>query len=79
MPILKMRARTIPTERRNFTARNMLYLPDKRLRARPGRASRVIGAPDLITAATAVSLGWDVVTANIKEFRQVEELKAREL
>jgi len=44
------------------------------LRANLVRAGRIIGAHDLIIAATAVSLGWAVLTANAKEFRQVEGL-----
>lgn len=49
------------------------------LRASLIRAGRIIGAHDLIIAATAVSLGWDVVTTNAKEFRQVEGLGVREI
>jgi tRNA(fMet)-specific endonuclease VapC len=49
------------------------------LRANLVRTGRIIGAHDLIIAATAVSLGWGILTANAKEFRQVEELKVREI
>jgi predicted nucleic acid-binding protein len=38
----------------------------------------MIGAHDLIIAATAMSLGWDVLTLNGSEFRQVEGLSVRE-
>jgi tRNA(fMet)-specific endonuclease VapC len=50
-----------------------------RLRADLRRRGTMTGAHDLIIAATAVSLGWDVLTANGKEFRQVERLKVREM
>ena len=38
----------------------------------------MIGAHDMIIAATAMSLGWDVLTSNAAEFRQVEGLGVRE-
>lgn len=47
------------------------------LRARQRLSGKTIGAHDLIIAATAVSLGWDVLTFNATEFRQVEGLQVR--
>ncbi len=38
----------------------------------------MIGAHDLIIAATAMSIGWDVLTLNAAEFRQVEGLGVTE-
>ena len=38
----------------------------------------MIGAHNFIIAATAMSLGWDVLTFNVAEFRQVEGLGVRE-
>lgn len=49
-----------------------------RLRATLRKQGRMIGAHDLIIAATAVSLGWDVLTFNAAEFRHVEGLNVRE-
>ena len=49
-----------------------------RLRARQRQLGKMIGAHDLIIAATAMSLGWDVLTFNAAEFRQVEGLGVRE-
>lgn len=49
-----------------------------RLRAELRRKGKTVGAHDLIIAATAVSLGWDVLTTNAAEFRQVEGLQVRE-
>lgn len=49
------------------------------LRANLVRVGRIIGAHDLIIAATAVSLGWEVLTTNAKEFRQVEGLRVKEI
>lgn len=45
-----------------------------RLRAELRNRGKMIGAHDLIIAATAMSLGWDVLTLNGAEFRQVEGL-----
>jgi tRNA(fMet)-specific endonuclease VapC len=49
-----------------------------RLRADLRRRGTTIGAHDMIIAATAVNLGWDVLTLNAAEFRQVEGLGVRE-
>ncbi len=49
-----------------------------RLRASLRKQGKMIGAHDLIIAATAVSLGWDVLTFNANEFRQVDGLGVRE-
>ena len=48
------------------------------LRSTQRKLGRMIGAHDLIIAATAMSLGWDVLTFNAAEFRQVEGLGIRE-
>jgi predicted nucleic acid-binding protein len=37
----------------------------------------MIGAHDMIVAATAISLGWDVLTFNAAEFGQIEGLGVR--
>ena len=50
-----------------------------RLRAGLRKAGKTVGAHDLIIAATALSLGWDVLTFNAAEFRQVEGLGVREV
>src|SRR5436309_345014 len=50
-----------------------------KLRAGQRRRGKMIGAHDLIIAATAMSLGWDVLTYNSAEFRLVEGLGIREL
>jgi tRNA(fMet)-specific endonuclease VapC len=44
------------------------------LRFKQRRAGLMIGAHDLIIAATAIGLGWDVLTFNADEFRQIEGL-----
>ncbi|MBI2719627.1 MAG: PIN domain-containing protein [Rhizobiales bacterium] len=49
-----------------------------RLRAAQRKKGKMIGAHDLIIAATAMSLGWDVLTLDGTEFRQVEGLGVRE-
>ena len=46
-----------------------------RLRALLEREGRPIGANDLLIAAHALSLGHIVVTANIREFSQVPDLR----
>lgn len=48
-----------------------------RLRASQRQQGKMIGAHDLIIAATAMSLGWEVLTYNVAEFRQVEGLGVR--
>ena len=76
-------------KRRLFIERTRSVLPifafDERiaevhaqLRAKQRQAGRMIGAHDLIIAATAMSLGWDVLTFNAAEFRQVKGLGVRE-
>ena len=50
-----------------------------KLRARQRQMGRMIGAHDLIIAATAISLGWEVLTYNAAEFRQIEGLVVREV
>jgi tRNA(fMet)-specific endonuclease VapC len=47
------------------------------LRANQRRKGKTIGAHDLIIAATAMSLGWDVLTFNAEEFGQIEGLGVR--
>ena len=49
-----------------------------KLRAALKRSGKMIGAHDLIIAATAMSLGWDVLTLNAAEFRQIDGLGVRE-
>ena len=49
-----------------------------KLRATQRQRGKMIGAHDLIIAATAISLGWDVLTLNGSEFRQIEGLGVRE-
>ena len=49
-----------------------------RLRAELRRKGKMIGAHDLIVAATAMSLGWDVLTTIAAEYQQVEGLQVRE-
>ncbi len=49
-------------------------LQHARLRAIQRQKGKMFGAHDLIIAATALSLGWDVLTLNGTEFRQVEGL-----
>ncbi len=49
-----------------------------KLRATQRMRGKMIGAHDLIIAATAISLGWDVLTLNGSEFRQIEGLGVRE-
>jgi predicted nucleic acid-binding protein len=49
-----------------------------KLRAIQRSRGKMIGAHDLITAATAISLDWDVLTLNASEFRQIEGLGVRE-
>ena len=74
--------------RRNFIERARSVLPifafDERiaevhagLRAKQRMSGRMIGAHDLIIAATAMSLGWEVLTLNAAEFRKVEGLGVR--
>lgn len=76
-------------DRREFIEQFALVLPvfdfgmktafeHARLRAKQRQLGKMIGAHDLIIAATAVSLGWEVLTFNAAEFRQVEELRVRE-
>ena len=48
-----------------------------RLNAKLRQQGKMIGAHDLIIAATAMSLGWDVLTFNVTEFRHVEGLGVR--
>jgi tRNA(fMet)-specific endonuclease VapC len=50
-----------------------------RLRAEQRRRGKMIGAHDLIIAATAMNLGWEVLTFNSGEFRQVDGLVVREI
>lgn len=45
-----------------------------KLRATQRLRGKMVGAHDLIIAATAVSLGWDVLTFNAAEFAQIEGL-----
>ena len=49
------------------------------LRAKQRSRGKMIGAHDLIIAATAMSLGWDVLTTNAAEFQQVEGLRVRDI
>jgi tRNA(fMet)-specific endonuclease VapC len=49
-----------------------------RIRAELKQKGKMIGAHELIIAATAMSLGWDVLTLNGAEFRHVEGLGVRE-
>lgn len=49
-----------------------------RLRSTQRKKGKMIGAHNFIIAATAMSLGWDVLTFNVAEFRQVEGLGVRE-
>lgn len=49
-----------------------------RLRAELRRKGKTVGAHALIIAATAVSLGWDVLTTNAAEFRLVEGLQVKQ-
>lgn len=76
------------SERRDFIEQFALALPvfefnisaalqHARLRARQRQQGKMIGAHNLIIAATAMSLGWDVLTFNAAEFRQVEGLGVR--
>ena len=54
---------------------NMKFaLQHAELRARQRQRGKMIGAHDLIIAATALSLGWEVLTFNVAEFSQVEGL-----
>ena len=46
-------------------------------RAGQRRGGRMIGARERIVAATAVALGWGVVTGDVAEFEQVEGLVVR--
>lgn len=48
-----------------------------KLRATQRQRGKMIGAHDLIIAATAISMSWDVLTLNATEFRQVEGLGVR--
>jgi tRNA(fMet)-specific endonuclease VapC len=48
-----------------------------RLRAELERSGRRVGPYDPIVAATAVTHGYDVLTLNIREFRQVPGLRVR--
>jgi len=48
------------------------------LRVAQRQRGKMIGAHDLIIAATAMSLGWDVFTYNVAEFRRIEGLGVRE-
>jgi tRNA(fMet)-specific endonuclease VapC len=76
-------------DRREFIEQFALTLPvfdftmkaalvHARLRAGQRKKGMMIGAHDLIIAATAMSLGWDVLTLNGPKFRQVEGLDVRE-
>jgi tRNA(fMet)-specific endonuclease VapC len=47
-----------------------------RLRARLEKTGRTVGALDLLIAAHAISLGRTLITDNVREFAQIEELKA---
>ena len=75
-------------ERRNFIEQFVTVLPllefnreaalqHARLRALQRQQGKMIGAHDMIIAATAMELGWDVLTFNAAEFRQVEGLGVR--
>ncbi len=75
--------------RRNFIERAKAVMPifvfdeavaevHARLRAAQRKKGKMIGAHDFIIAATAMSLGWDVLTFNSAEFRHVEGLGVRE-
>jgi tRNA(fMet)-specific endonuclease VapC len=44
------------------------------IRAQLIRSGQMIGAHDLIIAATAVNLGWNIVTTNEREFRRIAGL-----
>ena len=55
----------------------MIALKHAELRAQQRKRGRMIGAHDLIIAATAMSLGWEVFTFNTAEFAQVEGLSVR--
>jgi predicted nucleic acid-binding protein len=48
-----------------------------KLRAEQRRRGAMIGAHDLIIAATAMALGWGVLTGNVAEFSRVEALDVR--
>ena len=48
-----------------------------KIRATQRQRGKMIGAHDLIIAATAISMDWDVLTLNSAEFRQVEGLGVR--
>lgn len=76
-------------DRREFIEQFALALPvfdftmnvalqHARLRAIQRQKGKMISAHDLIIAATAMSLGWAVLTLNGTEFRQVEGLGVRE-
>ena len=49
-------------------------LQHAQLRAKQRQLGKMIGAHDMIIAATAISLGWDVLTFNAAEFAQIEGL-----
>lgn len=49
-----------------------------RLRSMQRKKGKMIGAHNFIIAATAMSRGWDVLTFNVAEFRQIEGLGVRE-
>lgn len=53
-------------------------LQHAQLRATQRQKGKLIGAHDLIIAATAMHLGWEVLTLNGAEFRQVDGLGVRE-
>ena len=39
----------------------------------------VVGSHDLIIAATAISLGYTIITANMRDFRKIEKLRVERL
>ena len=49
-----------------------------KIRATQRQRGKMIGAHDLIIAATAISMDWEVLTLNGAEFRQVEGLGVRD-
>ena len=76
-------------DRREFIEQFALVLPvfdftmnaalqHARLRAIQRQKGKMTSAHDLIIAATALSLGWDVLTLDGTEFRQVEGLGVQE-
>jgi predicted nucleic acid-binding protein len=51
----------------------------ERLKIADPLEGQIIGAHDLIIAATALHLGWAVKTGNEREFRRVDDLKVLSL